>query len=80
MSNIYNTLEDYIIYKYCKCGNKLIYTDNSITTENGKYGETRGLYYCSKCNIIYDSDMLDLEDEYLIVKNKKYYKWFKDKI
>jgi len=37
----------------------------------------RGLYYCNKCDIIFDSDYLDEDDKYVKVRNKKYKKWFK---
>jgi len=66
-----------ILYKYCTCGNKLIYHDNSIESNNGENGEMHGLYYCNKCDIIFNSDYLDEDNKYVKVRNKKYKKWFK---
>jgi len=59
----------------CICGNVLQFSDNSIKTEDGRYGEVRPVYYCDICNIVYDGYDLDCEDKYTII-SKKYIKWF----
>jgi hypothetical protein len=60
----------------CKCNNELIYEDNSIKTEDGRYGEVYPLYYCNKCNKLYDAWELDCEGKYIEVLDEKYFKWF----
>ena len=61
----------------CKCGKILKFKDNSIETKNGKYGEVYPLYYCDKCNKIYNAEELDCNGYYIEELNKKYLKWFK---
>jgi hypothetical protein len=60
----------------CKCGNKLKYEDNSLLNI---YDDVIGLYYCNKCNKLYDANILDFEDKYSELSSKeykKYIKWF----
>ena len=61
----------------CKCNNNLIFNDNSIRSENGRYGEVIPLYYCDNCNVIYDGEKLDLNGNYVTINNEKYRQWFK---
>jgi len=62
--------------KKCKCGNSLQYEDNSILNVDN---DVIGLYYCDKCNKLYDASILDCEDEYSELERKEYksyIKWF----
>jgi len=63
----------------CKCGNSLQYEDNGILNIDN---DIIGLYYCNKCNRLYDASILDCEEEYSEMEKKeynKYIKWFSDK-
>jgi hypothetical protein len=60
----------------CKCGNNLQYEDNSILNINN---DVIGLYYCDKCNKLYDASILNCDNEYSELEKKeynKYLKWF----
>jgi hypothetical protein len=58
------------------CGNNLQYEDNSILNVDD---DIIGLYYCAKCNKLYDASLLDCDNEYSELDKKeynKYLKWF----
>lgn len=60
----------------CKCGNYLQYEDNSILNIDN---DIIGLYYCDKCNKIFDASILDCDNEYSelnLKEHTKYIKWF----
>jgi hypothetical protein len=62
----------------CKCRNKLHYEDNSVLNINN---DVVGLYYCNKCNKLYDASILDCENKYSELSSKeynKYIKWFSE--
>lgn len=59
----------------CNCGEELIFNDNSIS----KVGhECYPLYYCIKCEKVWNAYALEDEDdpEFLEEKDEKYKKWF----
>jgi len=59
----------------CRCGEKLIFNDNSIS-EIGH--ECYALYYCPKCNKVWNGYALEDEDglEYVEEIDEKYKLWF----
>jgi hypothetical protein len=59
----------------CKCGEELIFNDNSIS-EIGC--QCYPLYYCYKCNKVWNAYALEDEEnpEYIEETDKIYKKWF----
>ena len=67
---------------FCKCGHKLEFNDNSCSVKDYDLSnwpedlEIYSMYYCSKCDVVWDGKLLDLEDVYERM-NDKYKGWFK---
>jgi hypothetical protein len=51
-----------------------MFSDNSITHVN--YQQMQPLYYCDKCNKIFDGEALDLENKYTELLLQEYISWF----